>query len=219
MSLVDRLQRVREEVREAALQAGRSPSDVTLIAVSKTFPPSAILQAYEAGQRHFGESYPQELRDKAPELPSDIVWHFLGRLQRNKAKYVAPIAARVHAIDSVRTVQALASRAPRPVATLISVNTGLEEQKGGVRPAAALALARELHRLEGCELKGLMCIPPRDEAASPHFERLAELAEEGRREGLPLHELSMGMSSDFREAIALGATWIRVGTAIFGSRG
>lgn len=218
MSLTDRLQTVRAEVHAAALAAGRDPSEVTLIAVSKTVPVSAMEEAYAAGQRHFGESYPQELRDKAQQLPSDIVWHFLGRLQRNKAKYVAPVATRVHAIDDVRTVEALIARANGPVNALISVNTGVEAQKGGVEAEEALSLARSLHALEGCRLRGLMCIPPREEEPSAHFQRLAELAAIGRGEGLPLTELSMGMSSDYREAIARGATWIRVGTAIFGPR-
>ena len=218
MSIVERLETVRAEVRAAATASGRNPSSVTLIAVSKTAPVSAIEEAYAAGQRHFGESYPQELRDKAQQLPSDIVWHFLGRLQRNKAKYVAPVAARVHAIDDLRTVEALVARASAPVNVLISVNTGVETQKGGVQSGDVLPLARTLHALEGCQLRGLMCIPPRSESPSPHFRLLADLAMRGQAEDLPLTELSMGMSADYPEAIAHGASWIRVGTAIFGER-
>lgn len=194
-----------------------------LVAVSKTHPADAIQQAYDAGQRDFGESYAQELRDKAPVLPDDIRWHFIGRLQKNKLKYVAPHAYRVHGLTDLEQAQGLAKRRPG-IAGMINVNVGSEESKVGVPVADALELARSIDAVEGFELVGLMCIPPYTEdpaGAEPFFAQLAELAARGRDEGLALHELSMGMSHDWEHALphAQGARlWVRVGTAIFGPR-
>lgn len=191
-----------------------------LIAVSKTFPLAAIVEARAAGQAHFGESYAQELRDKARELP-DATWHFIGRIQTNKAKYIAPVAHRVHALETIDQAEALSKRAPGPLRCLVAVNVGGEESKGGVPPADALERCGALARVAHIEVVGLMCLPPwRDdpEDVAPFFEELADLAARGRARGMPLTELSMGMSHDYRVAIRHGATWVRVGTAIFGSR-
>lgn len=194
-----------------------------LVAVSKTHPTDAIQAAYDAGQRDFGESYAQELRDKAPVLPSDIRWHFIGRLQKNKLKYVAPHAYRVHGLTDVAQAQGLAKRRPG-IAGMINVNVGGEESKVGVPAAQALELARAIDTVEGFELVGLMCIPPYTEdpaGAEPFFAQLAELAAQGRAERLALNELSMGMSHDWEHALPYAdgtRLWVRVGTAIFGPR-
>lgn len=216
----ERLRKVRAEVIAACTESDRDPATVQLIAVSKTHTAAAVIEAHGAGQIDFGESYPQELRDKALAIDG-VRWHFIGRLQRNKAKYVAPVAFRVHSLESVAQAEALAKRAPGPLKCLLSVNIALEESKGGVRPDRALDTCRTLHGVPGIEMVGLMCLPPAvedPEDSQPWFAELAHLAAEGRSDGLPLNELSMGMSSDFAVAIRNGANWIRVGTAIFGPR-
>ena len=212
MSIADRTQALRESL----------PQGVDLIAVSKTHPTQAIEDAYAGGQRHFGESYAQELRDKAPALPSDIHWHFIGKIQRNKLKYIAPHAYRVHGLTKLNQAEELVKRAPGPVSGLINVNLGREASKVGVFPEDVLSLAASLHQVDGFQLCGLMCIPPFTEVpedVAPWFEELADLAARGRAAGLPLTELSMGMSRDWKVAVAHGARWIRVGTALFGARG
>lgn len=219
MTLADRLHAVRDAVARAAERAGRA--DVHLVAVSKTQPVEAIREAYAAGQRDFGENYPQELRDKAAALADlpDLRWHFIGRLQTNKARYVAPVAVRVHALDSVEQAAALARRSDARVRCLVAVNLAGEATKGGVRPDAALPLCREASA--HVDVVGLMTMPPWSEdpeAAAPLFARLRALAAQGRDEGLDLVELSMGMSHDWPVAVREGATWVRVGTAIFGER-
>jgi pyridoxal phosphate enzyme (YggS family) len=213
--------RVRARIDAACATAGRDPSGVTLIAVSKTFGAEAVRAARDAGQLDLGESYAQELRDKAREIEG-VRWHFIGRLQKNKAKYVAPVAYRVHALEEVGQAEALLKRAPAEgLKALVSVNVGGEESKGGVDPAVALDRCAELQALDGLDIVGLMTLPPfreDPEEVAPFFEELADLAARGRARGLPLHELSMGMSHDFEVAVRHGATWVRVGTAIFGER-
>ncbi|MFK7931087.1 MAG: YggS family pyridoxal phosphate-dependent enzyme [Myxococcota bacterium] len=222
MSVVERLDAVRERLANACHQAGRDPADVQLIAVSKTHPAAAIEAAKASGQLHFGENYAQELRDKCRVLPQpDLRWHYIGRLQSNKAKYVAPVAYRVHALETVSHAKALAAKAPGPLSCLVSVNLGLEDSKAGVPPDQALDRCAELAEVPGIRIVGLMALPPYDAdpaKSAPHFETLANLAAHGRSHGLPLNELSMGMSHDFEVAVQYGATWIRVGTAIFGPR-
>lgn len=217
MELIARYQSILARIDRACLAAGRNREEVRLIVVSKTFGLEPMRILAEQGQVDFGESYAQELRDKAPQL--DVRWHFIGRLQSNKARYVAPHAYRVHALASDRHATALAKRSEHPVPALVAVNIGREPQKDGVVPEDALALCRSLQERDDVALHGLMCIPPAGEPSAPHYRALADLARQGRAEGLPLNELSMGMSSDFEEAIAQGATWIRVGSAIFGPRG
>lgn len=221
MTIREGLARVRARIDAACLAAGRDPSEVSLVAVSKTFPIEALREARDAGQLDLGESYAQELRDKAAALDG-VRWHFIGRLQTNKAKYVAPVAYRIHALETVEQAEALAKRAPGPLKCLVSVHTGDEESKGGVPPAQVLERCRALAAVPGIEVVGLMTLPPYTEdpeGAAPHFAEVAALAARGRAEGLPLTELSMGMSHDFEVAIRHGATWVRVGTAIFGARG
>ena len=217
MSIPERLAGIRSRIDAACVSAGREPSEVRLVAVSKTKPGSDIRAAYAAGQRDFGENYAQELRDKAVELADlpDVRWHFIGHLQRNKVKYVVGAKASIHAVDSVKLAKEIAKRGPG-TRVLVEVNVGGESSKSGVPSSDALALAHQLNGMDGVELRGLMCIPPPGDTDA--FRAMAALAAKGRAEGLPLSELSMGMSSDFEDAVAHGATLIRVGTAIFGAR-
>jgi pyridoxal phosphate enzyme (YggS family) len=210
MSFAERLLVVQKQISAACAAAGRSPSEITLVAVSKTQPIEACREALDAGQRFLGENYAQELRDKARALP-EARWHFIGPLQRNKVKYVVGTAELIHGVDSQALLDEIGKRAPGQ-RCLIQVNTGEEPQKSGVRAAELPALLDEFSRRKMvCE--GLMCIPPVDEDPRPHFVRLRELAVKHS-----LKELSMGMSADYEIAIAEGATLIRVGTALFGPR-
>lgn len=222
MTIADRWREVSGRVAAACERANRPPADVTLIAVSKTHPVAAIREAMAAGATDFGENYAQELAEKRAELP-DVRWHYIGRLQRNKAKLVAGHVVLVHAVDSVELAQELAKRAAgtlQPV--LISVNVAGEDTKGGVTPETAAALARALGGVAGIRLDGLMTMPPFSEdpeASRPAFTALARLRDQLAQDlGVPLPVLSMGMSGDFEVAIACGATHVRVGTAIFGAR-
>jgi hypothetical protein len=194
------------------------PAGVTLVAVSKAQPAEAIREAYAAGQRHFGENYVQEWRDKAAALADlpDLAWHFVGSLQTNKVKYLVGRVALVHAVDREELGREIARRSAAAGVTtrvLVEVNVAGEASKAGCSPADAPALVASLRALPGLEVAGLMCIPPPDEPPRPRFARLRELAA-----GLGLRELSMGMSGDYPDAIAEGATLVRVGTAIFGER-
>lgn len=220
MNVADAIRSTRSELDDAARACGRDPGTVGLVAVSKTHPSSRIAEAISAGHLDFGESYAQELRDKAAEL-SGVRWHFIGRIQRNKVKYIAPVAWRVHGVTHLEQAEALGARAPQPLPILLNVNVGNEPSKDGVDPADALTLAEQVTRVAGVRLVGLMCIPPHTddpEGAARWFAELAHLAETGRNRGLPLQELSMGMSHDWKVAVRYGATWVRVGTAIFGER-
>jgi pyridoxal phosphate enzyme (YggS family) len=221
---------VRAGIARACAEVGRDPCEVTLVAVSKLKPASAVRQAMAAGQVHFGENYAQHLRDKAADLgigpavagaPPAPIWHFIGPLQRNKVKYVVGCATLIHAVDSEALGLAIAERAgSRPARILVQVNIGREETKHGVAPEQALALCAALDAMPGLALSGLMCIPPPagEGPTRDMFRALADLAAEGRARGLPLALLSMGMSHDYALAIACGATHVRVGTAIFGER-
>jgi PLP dependent protein len=218
---------VRERIRAAALASGRDPASVALVAVSKTHPAAAIRQAYAAGQRDFGENYVQELLQKAEELQdlSELRWHLIGHLQRNKARQVAPLLSLLHTVDTVELANELGKRlsaaAPgRRLPVLVEVSIAGEAQKHGVAPNDLKELLDAVEARPELTLRGLMCVPPLSEdaaAARPHFERLRELqALHGGAARLP--ELSMGMTHDLEHAVAAGATLVRVGTAIFGAR-
>jgi len=227
---------VRASVDAAARAAGRAPGAVRLIAVSKKMPPDDIAAALAAGQRDFGESYAQELRDKRPALDAagaaapTPIWHFIGPLQTNKAKYVAGKVALIHSVDSAELLAEIDRRAgapparPEPQDCLVQVNVAGEAQKHGVSPDDLGALLDRFASLPRVRCVGLMLIPPLvedPEAARPHFAALRRLrdAEAARpRANVDLQHLSMGMSHDFEAAIAEGATLVRVGTAIFGER-
>jgi PLP dependent protein len=225
-SVAGRLARVRDRIADAERAAGREPGSVQLLAVGKRHPSALIREAYACGQRAFGENYAQELAGKASELTdlSDLEWHMIGNLQRNKVKLVAPVAACVQTVDSVRLANALDARvkelAREPLRVLIEVNVGGEGQKSGCLPSELTALVGAIAPLSSVTLGGLMTIPPHSENPADsgrYFELLSELREQhGGEQHLP--ELSMGMSADLESAIASGSTMVRVGTAIFGER-
>jgi hypothetical protein len=217
VSIADNLAQVRSDIEAACRAAGRDPSTVRLVAVSKTMPVAACAEALAAGQRDLGENYAQELRDKSrdPAL-AGAIWHYIGPLQRNKVKYVVGVAALVHSVDSTAILDEIAARAEKLAVVqpiLLQVNVGREPQKSGVLPDALPPLVDAARARASVRLDGLMCIPPVEGDPRPHFELLASLANAHR-----LRELSMGMTADFATAIACGATIIRVGTAIFGAR-
>jgi len=205
-------------------RAQRSPDSVHIIAVSKQQPASAIAAAYAAGMRHFGESYVQEALPKMAELESlDITWHFIGRLQANKTRAVAEHFDWVHTVDRLRIAERLSEQRPHsapPLNVLIQINQGGEEQKAGALEQDAAILARGISALPKLSLRGLMTLPPQSgEESGAWFASLAALRARLAVEGIALDTLSMGMSADFEVAIAAGANFVRIGTAIFGARG
>jgi pyridoxal phosphate enzyme (YggS family) len=217
-----RWQAVRARVDAACVRAGRAPAEVTIVAVSKMQPASAVREAAAAGATDFGENYAQELATKRGECGDDLRWHFIGRLQRNKAKLVAGQVALVHAVDSLELAQELAKRAEHLQPILLAVNLAGEASKGGIPASGAGELARAVAAVANVRLDGLMTMPPPaedPEASRPHFQALRALRDRLAGElGLALPVLSMGMSGDFEVAIACGATHVRIGTAIFGAR-
>jgi PLP dependent protein len=212
------LEAIRQRIAVAARKAGRDPGAIELVAVSKTFGADAILPALEAGQRVFGENRVQEAKGKWPALRErfpDITLHLIGPLQSNKARDAVALFDVIETVDRPKIAAVLAeemTRAGRAPELFIQVNTGDEAQKAGVAPGGAEALLRHCRDL-GLAIGGLMCIPPLEGDPVPHFAYLARLAA-----GLGLKKLSMGMSADFETAIQEGATHVRVGSAIFGSR-
>lgn len=226
VELAARLSAVQRRVAAAAVQAGREPKAVSLLAVSKRHPAAAVRGAYAAGQRRFGENYVQELVAKARELSQlpELEWHLIGHLQRNKAKLVAPWVTRVSSVDSPRVAEALSApcvKLGRVVEVLVEVNLAAEASKAGCAPSELGALLAHIESLPGLKLMGLMAIPPLGQAPEVtrgYFEALVSLQREhGGAARLP--ELSMGMSDDLELAIEAGSTEVRVGTAIFGARG
>ena len=224
MSIADRIARVHQEVAQAAVDAGRDPATVQVLGACKTKPVELIREALNSGQLLLGENHAQSLRDKAPLLAGHSPppeWHFIGRLQKNKVKYVVPWAALIHTVDSLALGEALSLRAPGPLGVLVQVNTGGDEAKGGVPATHALALAKELESLAHITVRGFMTLPPMTddpEDCAPFFSEVAALAERGRAAGLQTDILSMGMSRDHRVAIRCGSTLVRIGTALFGAR-
>jgi len=218
VSIRDNLAAVGEDIARAAERAGRAPEDVRLIAVAKTKPQSAVVEALEAGQMIFGENRVQESQGKYPDLRADwpdMELHLIGPLQTNKTRDAMALFDVIHTVDRPKLVRALAREAQalgRCPSLLIQVNTGEEEQKAGVLPADTEALVA-LVRAEGLQLQGLMCIPPVEDAPSGHFAFLKRMSDD-----LGLPWVSMGMSGDYPAAVELGATHIRVGSAIFGKR-
>jgi hypothetical protein len=224
--MIERWQRIQEQISQAASRCGRSPDEVSLVAVSKTHPPEAVSALAAAGHRDFGENYVQEAMDKQQAVPNpEIRWHFIGRLQTNKAKFLAGRYHLIHSLDREKMARALHRKClerqvVQPV--LVQVDVGREEQKGGLPEEEALGFCRLLTELEGLDLQGLMCMPPffdSGDRARPFFARLRELRDVlSRQLGRSLPHLSMGMSGDFPAAIAEGATLVRIGTSIFGPR-
>jgi PLP dependent protein len=244
MAIRENIARVLERMEAACRRAGRRPEEVRLVAVTKTVTPEKIREAYQAGLRHFGENRVQEAQGKRAALADlPITWHLIGHLQSNKAKAARDIFQWVHSVDSLRIAERLDQAAQRSVnrpaehapdhagaveparlPALIEVNLGGEATKSGIEESAALELAGHIGQLKTLDLCGLMLVPPYfedPEKSRPYFSRLRELAKVIHSAGLPgvrMDELSMGMSHDFELALEEGATLVRVGTAIFGSR-
>jgi len=224
-TISDNLQAVKRRISAACSLAGRDPASVRLLAVSKTFPPRALREAYAAGQRLFGESYVQEALPKQAALADlDIEWHFIGPLQSNKTRAVAENFSWLHSLDRLKIAQRLAQQRPEtlpPLNVCVEVNLSGEASKSGCTPREASALCRAVAELPHLRLRGLMTIPePTDDIAQTRrrFAALRGLFEALSAEGLALDTLSMGMSHDLEAAILEGATIVRVGTAIFGER-
>ena len=220
------LERIRERIARAARRAERRPDEITLVAVSKTFPAEAIRIAYDAGLRHFGENRVQEWEGKQPKLTDlDATWHLIGHLQSNKARRAAYLFRRIDSLDDLalaKKLDAAAAAEGKNLPVLIEVHLGEETSKSGAAPDDLAALAESIAPFAHLDLVGLMTIPPfSDEAerAGPFFRRLRELRDGvSARIGRKLPVLSMGMSHDFEIAIEEGATEIRLGTALFGAR-
>ncbi len=211
---------VSERMSLAVERSGRAPGDVTLVAVSKTKSVEDILAVYEKGHRDFGENRAQEMAEKAAQLPDDIRWHYVGALQSNKARLIRPSTHLLHSMDrmSLASVWAKGQGTAPPV--LVQVNTGEEPQKSGVIPGETESLVDRVLAM-GIEVRGLMAIPPHSEdpeETRPHFRWLAVLRDRIRERSPGVTDLSMGMTDDFEVAIEEGASFIRVGRAIFGAR-
>ena len=221
-TIAENIAKVGERIRAAAQASGRDLDHIGLLAVSKTKPAAAVREAYAAGIRDFGENYLQEALEKQAELSElPLIWHFIGPIQSNKTKPIAEHFAWVHSVDRLKIAQRLSEQRPTGLPALnicLQVNVSAEASKSGCAPAELAALAQAVSQLPNLRLRGLMAIPePTDDVAAQRaaFARLREL-----RDGLqlPLDTLSMGMSHDLDAAIAEGATWVRIGTALFGAR-
>lgn len=227
-ALEERVTALREQIAAAAVAAGRDAASVRLLAVSKTFAAEHVIEAAGAGLRVFGENRVQEAEEKIPAVGTPggtrLEWHLVGRLQRNKARRAAALFDVIHSLDRAelaRTLSNAAGELGRRPRVLLQIDLDGEPQKGGATPEQAPALADEVAALPHLELAGLMTIPRAHadaESQRPAFARLRTLAEELKLRHPGLTELSMGMSADFEVAIAEGATWVRLGTAVFGQR-
>ncbi len=229
--MCEKLKEIREQVYEAAVKAGRDPSRVTIVAVSKKKPAEMVHKLYECGQLFFGENYVQEAISKIEELSAirpRLIWHFIGHLQRNKAKLAAKYFDCIETVDSIKLAKALdkhASALGRGIDCLIQVNIGKDPAKAGVAPEELGKILSQMEDFQSLRVKGLMTMHPwsstRDEARK-WFRKLRQLRDGVVAQGLPsgicLDELSMGMSRDFVEAVQEGATIVRIGTALFGPR-
>ena len=218
MSLLERLAEVRGRIESATRRAGRDASSVNLVAVTKVFPAAIVREAYQAGLRDFGENYVQELEAKMPDL-ADLTgarFHLIGHLQSNKARRASELFGTIQTVDSVKLVRRL-DEAQRALDVMIEVKLSSEEAKSGADPSGIPALIEAIRASKNLRLMGLMTMPPWSDDAEPsrpYFRRLRELAAQ-----FGLTHLSMGMSHDFEVAIEEGATYVRVGTALFGKRG
>ena len=216
-------QNVLEKIRFHAEKVGREPDESKVVAVTKNHPIEVVRAAYEIGMRVFGENYAQELRDKAKNMPEDIQWHFIGRIQTNKLKYVVPVAEYIHSvyrIEEMEEIEKLAVRFGKIQKVLIEVNVSNEETKGGLRPEEIRQFIKECSSYKNVNVVGLMTMAPfiEPEDTRPYFRKLFELREELRNDYPEIKELSMGMTNDFTVAVEEGSTMVRIGTAIFGER-
>ncbi len=217
-----------DRIRHVAESCGRDPATVRLVAVSKKKSAESVKAAINCGIKIFGENYIQEARDKITDLsPFNISWHFIGHLQTNKAKYAVRMFDLIHTVDSVKLAKELnkqAEKTGKVQQILIQVNTGMELTKSGESPDKTLDMVKEISYFDHLQIKGLMTIPPlynEPEKVAPYFRTLRELRDQIKAESIPgvsMDELSMGMTGDFETAIKEGATLVRIGTAIFGSR-
>jgi len=224
LTIRDNLLKVREKIERAAQKAGRDPKEIKLVAVSKTVEVDRIKEAIEAGVSILGENYVQEAQEKIEALGKPVSWHFIGHLQSNKAKYAVRLFDVIHSLDSIPLAEELSRRAEQPdrvIRVMIEVNLSKEATKFGTDEERVLNLARRIQNLGHLSLEGLMTMPPyfdSPEMSRPYYVALRELEDRMIKDGIPLKELSMGMSNDFEIAIEEGATYVRVGTAIFGQR-
>lgn len=223
----ENLQEVNQVLINSCEKAGRAVSDVVLIAVSKTKPIEMLTEAYECGCRHFGENKVQELTEKYAVMPKDIKWHMIGHLQRNKVKYIVDKVYLIHSVDSVKLAEEISKEAQKKkvtVSVLIEVNAAGEESKFGIRPEEAEEVIRQIAPLPGVAIKGLMTIAPyvdNPEDNRQYFAQLKQLSVDISKKNIDnvsMSVLSMGMTGDYAVAIEEGATFIRVGTGIFGER-
>ena len=225
--LADNLATVQKNIEKACLKAGRDPKEVTLVAVSKTKPVEMLQEAYDAGARVFGENKVQEIMDKYDRLPSDIQWHMIGHLQRNKVKYIIDKVAMIHSVDSVRLAQTIEQEAAKKdlcMPVLIEVNVAEEESKFGLKTSEVLPFIEEIASYPHLKVMGLMTIAPfvsEPEENREVFRQMRELLVDmnGKKiDNIKMDTLSMGMTGDYEVAIEEGATIVRVGTGIFGER-
>ena len=223
----ENLEYVNKNIENACQKAGRAQQEVTLIAVSKTKPVSLLMEAYEHGCREFGENKVQELVEKYEVMPKDIRWHMIGHLQRNKVKYIVDKVAMIHSVDSLKLAEEISREAVKKqvdVSVLIEVNIACEETKFGVTKEETISLICDIAKLPGIHIKGLMTIAPyvtNPEENRPYFEQLKQLAVDISSKNIDnvnMNVLSMGMTGDYMVAIEEGATYVRVGTGIFGER-
>jgi hypothetical protein len=227
MTIPHNLAHINKQILAAAVKAGRDPDSVRLVAVSKTRPAADIIAAFRAGQMLFGENYIQELVPKLAEVHEAVQWHFIGHLQSNKVKYIAGQVAMIHSVDRLSLAEEIDRqwrKLGKSCEVLIQVNISGEATKSGTTESGAIQLVRECALLPNIRVRGLMTMPPffdAPDAARPYFAELRRLAEAITAlqiTGVEMKELSMGMSGDFAAAIQEGATLVRVGTAIFGTR-
>jgi len=225
--IAENVSEIRQKLAAACIRVGRNPSEVTLVAVSKTFPADKIQEAALGGAIDIGENYVQELLGKHKTLGNDIRWHFIGHLQSNKVKYVAEWIHLIHSVDNDRLAAEIDKRATqfgRIIDILIEVNTTGESSKYGVRPDKTVQFIKHLASMRRIRIAGLMTIGPflpDPESSRPMFRALRELRDEGGsldQKNVAMHHLSMGMTGDFEVAVEEGATLVRIGTAIFGAR-
>lgn len=225
--LRENLKQVEENISKACEKAGRKREEVTLIAVSKTKPVSMLSEVYDCGIREFGENKVQEICDKRDELPSDIRWHMIGHLQRNKVKYIVRDVALIHSVDTYRLAEEIniqAKKINRIVPILIEVNIAGEASKFGISAEETKQLVEEISKLNNLQIQGLMTIAPfveDPEENRPYFQKIRELSVDIARENIDnvsMDILSMGMTGDYMVAVEEGATMVRVGTGIFGAR-
>ena len=221
-SLIDRYKKINDRILTSCEQAKRDPSSVKLLAVSKTKPPEMVDEFASLGQKFFGENKIQEAQAKIPLCISGLQWHLIGHLQSNKAKIAATLFDMVHSVDSLKIMNALDRNAESTLPILLQVNVAGDSAKFGFRPEEAEEIINLSCKLNNCEVHGLMTIPPFSEdldKTRQHFNHLRELRDALEvKTGIPLPELSMGMSYDLEAAIEAGSTWIRVGSDLFGER-